>query len=146
MSWNRLFIVCCSLIILFNFAGCKKVVEVRINVDPDLTLVSAIAAPGESLEWVATASDESFDVVFDSGLCTQKSPIHATYKNPAVCTIAPQTFEREKRSITHTYRLEGNVDGKPFRSPNYSIVVVPKPCPHCPTLQPGHCPYCRPAY
>ena len=146
MRRNRLFIVCCSLIILFNVAGCKKVAEVRINVYPSLTLVSAITAPGKNLEWVATASGESFDVVFDSGLCTQKSPIHASYKNPAVCTIAPQPFGREKRPITYAYSLEGNVDGKPFHSQNYQIVVAPNACSECLLFAPRHCGYCRPPY
>jgi hypothetical protein len=143
MRWNRLFVVCCSSIIFFSFAGCKEKV-VRINVihlDQSLTPLSAIAAPGETLEWVATASDESFDVVFASGLCTQKSPIHASYRKPAVCTIAPQNFERDKRPIVYTYSLEGKVDGKPLDDPKYPVLVTPPDhCPFC--VGPRICPHC----
>jgi hypothetical protein len=145
MRWNRLFIVCCSSVILFSFAGCKKVIQ--INVEPSLAPLSAIATPGKTLQWVATASGESFDVVFDSGLCTQKSPIHASYRKPAVCTIAPQTLGGEKGPTTiYTYSIEGNVDGRPFHGPKYNIMVGPARCKYCPTVGPRICPYCRPPY
>jgi hypothetical protein len=129
MRWNRLFTVCCSSLILMGFAGCKKVV--KIDVDRSLAPLSATTAPGETLEWVATAPDETFDVVFDSGLCTQKSPIHASYGKSAVCTVGPQTFGPEKRQLLYTYSFEGDVGGKPFSSPKYMVRVAPGHCPHC---------------
>jgi hypothetical protein len=150
MRWNRLFVVCCSSIIFLSFVGCKKeAVKINvINVDQSLTPLSAIAAPGKTLEWVAMASDESFDVLFAPGLCTQKSPVHASYKKPALCTVAPQNFERDKRPIVYTYSLEGKVNGKPLDDPKYPILVVPdEPPPHCKfCIGPGHCSYCRPPY
>jgi hypothetical protein len=148
MRWNRLFVVCCSSIIFFSFVGCKqKVVRINIiNVDHSLTPLSAMAAPGQTLEWVAMASDDSFDVVFDSHLCTQKSPIHASYKKPALCTIAPQNFGPDKQPIVYTYGLQGKVDGKPINDPPNPVLVVPGNCKECPSFAPAHCSYCRPPY
>src|SRR5882757_8323435 len=90
MKFNRPFIVFCSPIILMGFAGCKKVI--KINVDRTLAPPVATTAPGETLEWVATEPGETFDVVFQAGLCTQTSPIRATYGHPALCTVAAQNF------------------------------------------------------
>jgi hypothetical protein len=92
------------------------------------------------------ASDDSFDVVFDSHLCTQKSPIHASYKKPALCTIAPQNFGPDKQPIVYTYGLQGKVDGKPINDPPNPVLVVPGNCKECPSFAPAHCSYCRPPY
>jgi hypothetical protein len=149
MRWNRLFVVCCSSIILFSFAGCKGVVRINVmNINHSLTPLSAVVEPGETLEWVATTSDESFDVIFDSGLCTQKSPIHASYRKPARCTIAPQNFGRDKRPIIYIYSLEGKVDGKPLGdSPNPILVAPDAPPTNCKfCIGPQHCSWCRPPY
>jgi hypothetical protein len=144
MRWTRLFIVCYSSIILFGFAGCKK--PIVINVDPSVGQLSAVVAPGDTLEWIATTAGESFDVVFDdSTLCTQKSPLHASYKNPAKCTIAPQTFV-DKQPKSYTYNLVVKEDGKPLPSPKYNILVAPGHCRYCLLVGPGHCSYCRPPY
>jgi hypothetical protein len=150
MRWNRVFIVCCSSILFFSFAGCKekeKVIRINIvHVDQSLKPLSAIAAPGRTLQWVAMASGDSFDVVFQSGLCTQKSPIHASYRKPAECTIAPQDFGRDKRPILYTYSLKGEVNGKPLEDPDYPILVAPDHCDYCQLVGPRNCPHCSPAY
>jgi hypothetical protein len=147
MRLNRLFIVCCSSLMLMGFAGCKKVV--KIKVDQSLAPLSAVTHPGETLEWAASADGESFEVNFESGLCTQKSPIRASYGNPAVCTVARQNFGPEKRPILYTYSIEGNVPGAAIRSapatplPSppppgppppgtlYHVLVGPRGCPSC---------------
>jgi hypothetical protein len=112
-----------------GFAGCKKVI--KIQVDESLAPLSATPPPGGILEWAAMAPGESFDVIFESGLCIQKSPIHATYEHPAVCTVAPQKFGADKQPIFYTYRFEGNVDGKPLSSPTFKTAVGPHGCPWC---------------
>ena len=131
MRWNRRFIVCCSSLVLFSFAGCKKVV--KINVDQSLAPFTATSSPGQTLEWVATSPGKSFGVSWQPGLCEKgtPNPIPASYGKPAVCTVAPQTFGPEEQPITYTYSLEGNVDGKPFHGPEFSVMVAPRPCRHC---------------
>jgi hypothetical protein len=148
VKWNCRFIVCLSSIILFSFAGCKKAIEIPIEIPITPSLTPApitVAAPGDTLTWVAIASDQSFDVVVDPGLCTQKTPPHASYKNPAFCTIDHQAGGPDKQK-SYTYFLKGNVNGTPFKSPPYTIVVGPAHCSHCPMVGPQHCPYCRPPY
>ena len=127
MRWNRVCIACCSLIILVGLAGCRK--AVRIDVDQSLA-PSLTAVSGQTLEWIATAPDQSFTVDFDSGLCTQKSPISASYGHPAVCTVAKQDFASGK-PIFYTYFYEGTVDGKPVRSPKYRLAIGPGSCRFC---------------
>lgn len=131
MRWNHRFIVCCSSLVLFGFAGCKKVI--KINVDRSLAPPIATTAPGETLEWVATESGETFDVVFQAGLCTQTSPIRATYGHSALCTVATQTFGLSKQPILYyTYHLESPVDaGRVLRGPEYKVAIGPGHCPHC---------------
>ena len=135
MRFNRLFIACCSSLILTGFAGCRKIV--RINVDPNLAPIVAYTAPDRRLEWVATAPGQSFDVIFEAGLCTEKSPIHATYEHPAVCTVAKQKFT-DKQPILYSYNLQGWKDGKPCpecRTPTFKVSVGPNIgpviCHHC---------------
>jgi hypothetical protein len=118
-------------LVLFGCAGCKKIV--KINVDQSLAPLTANTSPGKTVEWVATASGENFSVFWQPGLCEKDTPnpIPASYGKPAVCTVASQSFQNEDKSITYTYTLEGNVDGKPFRSPEYKMRVGPGGCPHC---------------
>jgi hypothetical protein len=130
MKSNRLLIACYGSLILMGFAGCRKKVISQIDVDRTLAPLSPTPPPGKTLEWLATTPGLTFDVSFESGLCTQKSPIHASYDHPAVCTIAPQTFRGENQANFYTYRLDGNVDGKP-RHMTYRIAVGPGGCPHC---------------
>jgi hypothetical protein len=126
---NRGLIVCWGSIVLFSLAGCKKVI--RINIDPSLAPLSAIATPRATLEWVATSPDESFDVVFDSGLCIQKSPIHASYRQPAVCVVAPQQFSPGNQLIFYDYSAKGVVNGKPIQGPKERVAIGPRGCPGC---------------
>jgi hypothetical protein len=128
MRWNRVCIACCSLIILVGLAGCRKAVKIDVDqsLAPFLTVVS-----GQTLEWVATASDQSFTVDFDSGLCTQKSPISASYGHPAVCTVAKQHFGSGQQLIFYNYVYESTVNGKPIRSPKYRVAIGPGGCKHC---------------
>ena len=148
MRWNRRFIVFCSSLVLLGLTACKKVV--KINVDQSLAPLSAITEPGKSLEWVALTPGESFDVNFESGLCTQKSPIRASYGNPAICTVAPQTFGPQRQPIRYTYSIEGNGPGtaaSPLPGPPRPG-GAPPPSPPPPPMQysvlvgPVHCPYC----
>ena len=147
MRWNRRFIVCCSSLVLLGFTACKKVV--KINVDQSLAPLSAITEPGKSLEWVALAPGESFDVNFESGLCTQKSPIHATYGNPAICTVAQQTFGPQRQPIRYTYSIEGSRPEAaasrltaPPQSGGAPPPTAPSPTPYSVLVGPGHCPHC----
>ena len=128
MRWNCLCIACYSLIILVGLAGCRK--AVKIDVDQSLApLLTAVS--GQTLEWVVTAPDQSFTVDFDSGLCTQKSPISASYGHPAVCTVAKQHFGSGQQPIVYSYFYEGTVRGKPTRSPKYLIAIGPGGCRYC---------------
>ena len=131
MRWNRRFIVCGSSLVLFAFAGCKKVV--KITVDQSLAPITATTSPGATLEWVAAGRGESFNVFWQDGLCQKgtPNPIHGVYGKPAVCTVASQTFGSEKQPITYTFSFEGNVDGKPSRSPKYKMAVGPRGCKSC---------------
>jgi hypothetical protein len=131
MRGNRLFIVCCSSLFLFGFAGCKKIAT--INVDQSLAPLTATTSPGKTLEWVPIAPGETFDVSWQPGLCQKDTPnpIPASYGKPAVCIVAPQTYGSDKQWITYTYSFEGNVDGKPFRSPKYKMAVGPRGCKSC---------------
>jgi hypothetical protein len=128
MRWNRLCIGCCSLIMLVGLAGCRKVVKIDVDqsLAPLLTVVS-----GQTLEWFATAPDQSFTVDFASGLCTQKSPIAASYGHPAVCTVAKQNFGSGQQPIFYTYVYEGTLHGKPIRSPIYRVAIGPGGCRYC---------------
>ena len=128
MRWNRLCMGYCSLFILAGLAGCRKIV--RIDVDQSLA-PSLTAVSGETLEWVATAPDQSFTVDFDSGLCTQKGPITASYGHPATCTVAKQHFGSGQQLIVYSYFYESTVHGKPKRSPKYMIAIGPGSCRHC---------------
>ncbi len=129
MRWSRRFIACCSPLLIFSFAGCKKVI--RINVDPSLAPLSATTVPGATLEWAATSRDESFDVVFDSGLCNQKSPLHASYDRPAVCVVPLQQFGPGHEFIFYGYHIEGTVNGKPTRGPREMVAIGPTGCHQC---------------
>lgn len=130
MTSNRTFIIFCSSLFLMGLAGCSRTTQVEVG--PALVPMAS-AAPGDTVEWVATAPGESFDVVFQSGLCTQASPIHATYEHPALCTVAKQSFESKTVPILYTYHFEGVRDGRPVRSPDYQASIGPGGCPHCKT-------------
>lgn len=129
MRLKRLFIACYGSLLLIAFVGCKKTVE--IDVDETLAPVSATPPPGGTIKWAAIAPGESFDVIFDPGLCTQKSPIHATYGNPAVCTVAPQRFKEGKEPIFYKFHYVRYLDGKPIQSPPFPIAIGPHGCPWC---------------
>ncbi len=129
MKLKRLFIACYGSLLLMGFAGCKKIVEVKID-EKTLAPLIATPPPGGTLEWAATTQGESFDVSFESGLCTQKGPLHATYEHPAVCTIAPQSFKGDNQAIFYTYEISGIVDGKQTHT-TYRAAVGPGGCPHC---------------
>lgn len=90
-----------------------------------------MTVPGATLEWVATSPNESFDVVFDAGLCTQKSPLHATYGRPAVCVVAPQQFGPGNELIYYDYNTEGVINGKPISGPKERVAIGPRGCPGC---------------
>jgi hypothetical protein len=129
MRFKRLSIACYSSLLLIGFAGCKKIVKVDVDEKTLAPLIST-PPPGGTLEWTAMAQGESFDVSFEPGLCTQKSPLHATYEHPAVCTIAPQAFKGDNQAIFYTYEISGNVEGKPTHM-TYRAAVGPGGCPHC---------------
>jgi hypothetical protein len=129
MRLKPLFIACYGSLLLIGFAGCKKTVE--IDVDDKLAPLSASPPPGGTLKWAAMTPDENFDVIFDQGLCTQKSPLHATYEHPAVCTIAPQHFKDGKQPIVYNFHFQGYVRGKPICSPTHQMYIGPGGCPHC---------------
>lgn len=129
MRWNRLFIVCCSSLLFLSFAGCKKVVRIKVN--RTLAPVSATATPGATLEWVALSPGEEFDVKVDSGLCTQKSPLHASYGHPATCIVPPQQFGPGNEPNYYNYSIDGTVDGTPFHGSNQVVSIGPKHCPGC---------------
>lgn len=129
MRWNRLFIVCCSSLVLFTFTGCKRVI--KIHVDTNLAPTTPTSVPGDTLKWFAIAQDESFDVIPDDSLCIQKGRLHAIYGHPAECTVAPYDFKDKKQPVLHTYRIEGKVNGEPFVSTNFSAPVGQRHCPYC---------------
>jgi hypothetical protein len=120
-----------------GFGGCQRSVQqevVEIEVDPSLVPISPAPPPGKTVEWVATAPGESFEVSWQAGLCDRNTPnpIPATYGNPARCTIAPQTFTKEQPILDYTYCFRGKTpDGKPRESPQYKMSVGPRGCPHC---------------
>lgn len=128
MKWKRLFFVCSSLFLFLCTVGCKK--TIRINVDPSLAPPSATTVAGATVEWNALSPGESFDVIFDSGLCTQKSPLHASYGHPAVCTIAPQQFKAKDQLNFYDYSIEG-ANGQRPPCPKLRMAVGPGHCPHC---------------
>lgn len=129
MKWNRRLIICSSSVAFFAFAGCKKIV--RITVDQSLAPITA--SPGETLEWIAGQSGETFDVFWQPGLCQNgtPNPISASYGKPAMCTVAPQTYGYGNQSITYTYSFEGTVNGKRSHSPEYKMAVGPRGCKSC---------------
>jgi len=47
-------------------------------------------------------SDSAVTVTFDQGLCKESGPLHGTPVQPAVCTIARQTYQDDK---ANTYKL-----------------------------------------
>ena len=126
---KSLFIVCCCLTALIGLSGCRKVI--RIDVDQSLAPSTAVTAPGQTLEWVATSAGESFTVVPDPGLCAESSSLDASYDRPAKCKVARQTFGSDKQPIAYGYFFEGHVHGKPTRSPKYMVRVGPGSCTHC---------------
>ncbi len=131
MRSTRLFIACCSSLVILGFAGCKKIVT--INVDQSLAPLTATTSPGQTLEWVAVTRGETFNVSWQPGLCQKNTlnPIPASYGKPAICIVAPQVFGPDKHPITYTYSFDGEVDGQPTHSPKYKMAVGPGGCRSC---------------
>jgi len=107
-------------------------------VDQALAPITATTSPGQTLEWVAGAPGETFDVSWQPGLCQNgtPNPIPASYEKPARCTVAPQQFAKPDTLIVYTYVLNGIVEGKPYRSLQYKMAVGPGGCKSCRLYQP----------
>jgi hypothetical protein len=140
MSWNQRVIICCSSLVLFGFVGCAK--HVRIKIDPSLRPITAMASPGDTLQWAAATPSESFAVHWQQGLCQQGTPdpIPASYGKPAGCIVGPQNFQPADTAIEYTYTLEGNGGREAARAPGagggnpptvYTVAIGPRHCPSC---------------
>jgi hypothetical protein len=136
MRLKSLFIACYGSLLLIGLAGCKKTVEIAVD-EKTLAPIIPTPPPGGTLEWGAMTPGQSFDVIFDPGLCRQKSPIHATYGHPAVCTVAPQQFGAGKEAIHYAYHIQPYQDGKPTPPPSqqFDLYIGPRGCPWCITAR-----------
>jgi hypothetical protein len=130
MKLKRLSIACFGSLLLIGFAGCKKVIHVEL--DNSLAPVIPTPPPGGTIEWTATSGD--FDVIFDGrSPCREPNPLQARNGGPAVCTVAREKSERDKKPIVYTYHFQRYVHGRPIGPPTqpYNLYIGPHGCPMC---------------
>lgn len=114
------------LLILSAISGCKRQVTTSVSTAGDIEL-SPYHTPiiyvyeGQVLRW--RPSSGAVAVTFDQGLCKESGPLHGTHDQPAVCTIAKQTFDDDKPNI-YTLTVSGS------DAVQYQIYV--KRCIGCP--------------
>jgi hypothetical protein len=113
------------LIVLSAISGCKRNVTISVSTTGDIELSPyhtpvIYVYPDQVLRWRPSSGD--LTLTFDQGLCKESGPVHGTPQEPAVCTIAKQTFHGDEPNI-YTLTVSGS-DGVPYR-------VSVKPCKGC---------------
>ncbi|MFL6304792.1 MAG: hypothetical protein ACJ72H_14760 [Candidatus Sulfotelmatobacter sp.] len=110
------------LLILSAISGCKRLVTTSVSTSGDIELSPyhtpvIYAYEGQVLKF--HPSSGALTLTFDQGLCKESGPVHGTHDQPAVCTIAKQTFQDDNPN-KYTLTVSGS-DGVPY-------IVYVKPC------------------
>jgi hypothetical protein len=89
------------LIVLSAISGCKRKVRTTPATLTNPTTIEFELSPyhtpiiniydNQVLSWRPVSG--AVTVTFDQGLCKESGPLHGTHDQPAVCTIARQTYQ-----------------------------------------------------
>jgi hypothetical protein len=89
------------LIVLSAISGCKQEVRTTPATLTNPTTIEFELSPyhtpiiniydNQVLSWRPVSG--AVTVTFDQGLCKESGPLHGTHDQPAVCTIARQTYQ-----------------------------------------------------
>jgi hypothetical protein len=98
------------LIVLSAISGCKQEVLTTPTTLTNPTTIEFELSPyhtpiinvydNQLLSWRPVSG--AVTVTFDQGLCKESGPLHGTHDQPAVCTIARQTYQDDN---PNTYKL-----------------------------------------
>lgn len=127
MSSRRTLIVVAIAVALTNLSACREKLvptqkTVAVYVNPDMTL-EGYAEPGQKLEWhVYNAQSPTFTFTPQAGLCDPATvQRRATFRHPAGCVVAQQTYPPGLKFNTYKYTLQTDTPpGVPDASGTYS--------------------------
>jgi hypothetical protein len=119
------------LIVLSAISGCKQEVRTTPATLTNPTTIEFELSPyhtpiitvydNQVLSWRPVSG--AVTVTFDQGLCKESGPLHGTHDQPAVCTIARQTYQDDN---PNPYKL--TISGS--EPVQYQVLV--KRCIGCP--------------
>jgi hypothetical protein len=119
------------LIVLSAISGCKQEVRTTPATLTNPTTIEFELSPyhtpiitvydNQVLSWRPVSG--AVTVTFDQGLCKESGPLHGTHDQPAVCTIARQTYQDDN---PNPYKL--TISGS--EAVQYQVLV--KRCIGCP--------------
>jgi hypothetical protein len=103
------------LIVLSAISGCKREVPpiqrtIEFELSPYHTPIIN-AYDNQVLSWRPVSG--AVTVTFDQGLCKESGPLHGTHDQPAVCTIARQTYQDDNPN-RYTLTISGS-DGVQYQ-------------------------------
>jgi hypothetical protein len=90
------------LFVLSAISGCKRQVAIELS-----RYHSPVIYVNEGQVLKMRPSSGALTLTFDKGLCKESGPVHGSPEQPAVCTIANQTFDGDKPKI-YTLTVSGS--------------------------------------
>ena len=90
------------LFVLLATSGCKRQVDIELS-----RYHTPVIYVNEGQVLKVRPSSGALTLTFEKGLCKESGPVHGTPEQPAVCTIANQTFNGDKPNI-YTLTVSGS--------------------------------------